>query len=836
MRRIALALLLHACADVHMASDIILAPLGLITSPNKFGQYRPGALAVADNAVMRSRGIITQASADTPYNSSPIADSPSPHVALLVEADQMMLVIAQRASGGWEVDFFDGSTIFSKNLNLAEPYAAFNTVGQVSFTRNRERILVNATDQIVVFDNLHPSSSSEANPRRAALKAPRLTDITPVTTGSPGAVGASECTALSALVRRVFDDGYEVFSSPSPPVFFGTGAAADIQISVYWGTTLGYAAGDVIELYRTRKRPLQTPVGPTFFKSMAYTLTATDISNGYVTLVDSCPDSSMAEELYTNPGHAGASGAHRPPPVANVLSTFKGYSFFWDRTEFASIRLSVPGGLNFSMPASNAYIRKNGIGQRLPTATFTSGSNTLTGISAADIIGVAVGQRAASAQLVGGGGYVTAVGASTVTLDTTANANVTQTVSISDVVLIDGSAFTVHNWEGFATLVASDKRLQVYASSIDPIAGSASDNSYSPREFTIAADGYRLGSFTIAASNPQNYVPRLPGTTDTPLTVSPKYMPNGVSWSEEGQPEAVPDFNQATVGSGRVLGVAATRDAQWVFCTDGLWRWSGNGGSAGAEGFDWRKDLVDSTLVLAAPGAISVLRDTAYAYTSRGLVAINDTGIKELSAGRIDDLLPGQQFAATSTITMTADETHDEILLHINTTGTNGRTYIYNTHSDAFTTRDWFSYNSYMRKRYARYLNDVVSITGSSALKTHAGSTVLEMTLDFQPVYGSDPTALKMWQDMMVLASPSSSGRSVSARFNQALVSSARTLQVVSSNGKFSQANFGVPRDAPSVSHLIMPGIFAESSLSGPVSLYSVSLRSAAASAMGAVR
>jgi hypothetical protein len=797
----------------------IVKPLGLVTQPNTLGEYPAGALITASGVVLRSPGMLTQQLKFGMYVGIPYASAAFYTPVLLAPSDSGLFAIARANSGGqWGLSYFFSGFSFGQQLTSGVPFApiTFDINGNVNWTRSRDRFLFTSDQGVLIVDKKAPTTNAETLPRVAGLMPPSGFSANIVISGNPGAISNASggFAGIVACIRRTYSDGYTVISPPTAMVQVGYPAPFDFSYAIQWfGNRSQLQAGDVLEFYRT---PTQTVsgrnIGATVYLSATYTLTSTDIANHITpSILDSTSDARLSRELYTNPGQQGASAAYFPPPIAPIICTFKGYTFYFNRTDAASLTLRVPGGVNNSNPSGAGtlgYARKNAIGSRAFTATFTNTTNTLTAISAADMVGLVVGQQISDSALALNPATITAVGVSSVTVNTTANTTVTKATGSSDVIEVDGSATKVVDWPNLVFLLTSDMLIAGAACEPPPVlSGTFNLDIYSPREFTIRRAFAGGGSFTIRATNQQNYIPPLPGISATALTVSTTAVPNGYCWSELQLPEAVPLTNRGYIGSGTIHAAFPTRDAIWIFTSDGLWRLSGTGGRAGA-GFDWRVDLMNSTITISGPHAGCVLRDSVYAYTSEGLAEINDSGIKMLSQGVIGDLLPGPPYSQTATIQVTGDEDKNEVILLINTTGTNGVTYIYNIDQNAFTTRGSDSVNTEANHRvtaYARFLLAPVALDTGSAYVPDPAAGYAFATVDFQPIFGERPFDVKHWIDMTTVFSLESAGKIITPRFNGA-AGADHTLVLTSGATGDSRTTYGVPRNAPAMSTALAPG------------------------------
>lgn len=844
MKLLAAALLLSGCwmeIDEDVARETTVLALGQITQPNEMGQYPAGALKVATNVFIRSPGVLAQS-----RQASTLFDSGEAGVIsqLLVPTDNSVLVLRYSA-GTTLASWWDGSTV--NNIALPETVPID---GKVTWTRSRDRILVTTDNGPIMFDYVDPTSTAERTPRQAGLWAPSLRVQSYAFPGN--ALANLRHSTCVCLVRRIMADGYELVSAVSFPVDAGAstgGAAFDIQFEVdFFNTTGGHGdapmrAGDIVEIYRTRSQNAGAQVvggwtggtscDATFFQTKAYKLTNTDVANGFVLITDSTPDTGLGQQLYTNPGIGGSEATYISPPVAPIDVTFKGHSMLFNLTEVAQQRESVLGGLGYAALADPASWRSSIVGVRELTGTTTTGSQTITGISAAHMVGIEVGQALTSGtRFPFYPSHIIAInpGAGTITMNYNAVGAGTsaETCYAFDVIELGGLPGQLAPGGAgppqieFAMLLINGGTADAFVAQAASLAYFTSTRASSPvpSQFSFARrranpTGGPSSSFTIRATNGQNYTPSLPSLTSTAKTVDPVSIPNGWAWSEAQLPDAWPPANRGHIGSGALLGAAPTRDATWVFSTDGLWRLSGNGGAVGAEGYDWRVDPVDSTLVLAGPQAYAVMRETVYAYTNRGLVAINDEqGVKELTDGVIGDLLPGSQYAATSFIRVIADLDKDEIWVVINNTARvwsyRTKTWVRNT--ELIPTTQYGTYG-YWAKKASLIMND--DTTGLVRFFDETFQCWAEAQVRYQPLYFGDAFATKQWIDETWVFDPENGDdtNTIAVSFNGGAYTGDVQPLVNSTDAR---VTFMVPRDAPALAQSIAPGMRWASSTDAP--------------------
>lgn len=809
--------------------EAIVRPLGLVTQPNKMGQYPAGALKSAVDCFMRQPGVLESSRVKFDFQATGQAGSPNFFSAIVIPSDNDMLQLFNANTiGAWEWFNFSGFNAATLSGGIQWPVD-----GRCTWTRSRDRFIVNSLQALMTFDYATPINNAQRTPRLTGLAPPVIDCI--ATSGTANAIPQDKHCTVVAIIRRTYQpDGYQLVSGVSTPADSGFNHSGAQDISIVIVVPPECVAGDVVEIYRTRVQTAGTGSGggiggvscdATYFLTTTHALTSADIIAGGVSIVDSTPDTGFGAELYTNPGQGGGYATRLLPPLAKVLATFKGYTFAFNTTEVAQQVLSILGGIGtarntlFDPPAWRANL----IGGRAFTATCTPGNATVTGVAAGDIVGLRVGQQAS----VGFASIakVIAIGASTVTFSIPTTLSGTVQVLVYDVITINGADCPYINLSGLYAALSGVARAAwatshtlIQAASLAYFS-SVYDCAPSAPIFSIARAYVNDGSITLAATNGQNYQPALPEYGATPLTVTTHPSTNAYAWTEEQQPEAWSVSNRARVGSSDIVAAAATRDALWIFTQrNGLWRLYGNGGAVGAEGFDWQVDPVDSTLSIAGPQAWCVLRDVVYAYTNRGLVAISDDGIDDtLSQGVINDLLPGPFYSLQNLIQVRADEENDEIWVwdgtHAYVWSFLAKAWVQNTQlapsvaNGNYTTQFWPNVKSMVivddNAARARYFNA-------------AFDSFVQMSWDYQPLYFEDPFATKQWVDTTWVFTNEFAEKFIPyvqtiVRFNgQSYFGNVAPV----SNGADARVTYMVPRNSPAIGNAICPGILVFGSLS----------------------
>ena len=304
---------------------------------------------------------------------------------------------------------------------------------------------------------------------------------------------------------------------------------------------------------------------------------ATACSGGSATLtiLDEVPDSLRGAALYTNATQQGILQAYELPPYAEDMDVFRNCLFFGN-TRTKQILL-------FSILA-------------------VGGTN---GIQLNDTITIAgVTYTATSTENVASQEYALVTSGS-------AAQNINDT-ALSLVRVINQ---TTANTAVYAYYVSSPEGLPGQISIQERILGGATYYS------TVSARG-------------SAFSPAMP-TSGTSVSSTNQVNLNGLMYSVQQQPDAVPTTNILYVGSAskKIIRVLALRDSLFILKEDGVFRCTGSGPSTFAI------DLIDNTATILAPESAVTLSNQIFALTTQGVVSISDTGVEVMSRPIEDQLL-----------------------------------------------------------------------------------------------------------------------------------------------------------------------------------------------------
>jgi hypothetical protein len=814
-----------------------------MTTPNPYGQFPAGALSDATNCVMRNPGELQAAPSFTNYTPISTAGT-NDFLRLMVPLDSGHVFSFTHDTGpDWKVsEGVPGGTVNAGTFPSIASISATSlfSKSRISSTRSRDRMLVNSNRGVMVGDVMAPASTADRTLRWAGLPQPQLAWQS-ISGSASSPIPTGVMVAYTAVYTREFSDGYIVKSIPAPPFKYLNNTGGPIQITNQidlspYGVS---QAGDYIEIYRTdglATASIDADPGSTFKLVQRYKLTAADITAGFVNITDS--QAMIApyyvtpgRELYTNPYQEGSTGGNRQPDICGAMATFKGFTFYGNITERAQWTLAVPAGVNDGTTmAASAYKRANGVGQRtLSSGTATSGSPTITAVSAADIVGIVPGQQWVSSSVFSFASAVLSVGASTITLGSNASSSGSVVgFAFADILEVDG---VVYRLAGINSLFGSPI-FELTSNQTYGIANGADNSGVTiVFEHNMAYGSYPAGSqnITVRGTHGANYSPPIPEYNATVLTVAPVTTPNLLRWSKDSEPEHVPSVNETQVGSASIIALATTKDALWIACMDGVYRLSGDGGV-------WRVDLVAPGLVLCAPRCMVNMRETIYAYTNYGFGAITDSGFVPISHTRIRSLLPGPPFAETADLILGRNDVEGEVII---SPGVNAFThYVWNTFTQGFTrVYDQFNHFIYTTafawqespaSGAQAFLWGVSELAAKPALfQWNSATAYLSPGVTFTPFYGDAPFQTKQWIDITYMFMSEASGYTLTASLANAVVATPVPI-VAAQGGGDAVCTVGVPRKYAIAPKIIVGFGIASSITTNRVLLEGVSVRYAA--------
>lgn len=784
----------------------VYTPLGLITSTNKHGHYPDGALSRAINVCMRRPGTIEPVPARVTWASN-AADSST--VDRMWAGDANVLVYS--VSGGlfW---------VNASGRTGVTPYSGWLlNASYARFMRARGRYFIGTAGGPVVCD-----SESDSSARPAGIAAPPHIGVQsiPGVTGDQAIANNQNANYVAIVIRRQ-TDGYTVASAPSNVlnVVNASGSTIALTLGVRWTTAHTYFAGDIIELYRTASQVSGTDPGARLRLCGSHTITSGEATAQFAEVTDNTANAALGADLYASPGQPTQSARpNRTPSLSRDMAMFKGYAFY--ATTYGHVRgvFKIRGSVgDLGSAGAPAAQRIHGIGTRSQQGDFTSGNANILNVT--NTAGLAIGQELddRAIPLIQPGATITNIVGTTVTMSSPATGTLaTATFDSFDRIEIGGTVYRfddVRELNENITVANVPLLARSDAYMVQEVNGATATPGRADGNITLLFEVpyYQTNSapVTFRATNGQNYVPPLESLTGTVYTYPITARYNLLTFSKLDQPEHVPSENELPVGSGVIYRLITTKDALFAFCSDGLYRVTGDAGV-------FRVDLVDEKLQLASSSAVDTMQNRVWAYTNRGMVRIGPGGVEtEISDARVKDVLPGATLdpstdAATGSYStfLTCDPHNREVRLCIRV-GTTSTIYLYNTLTDSFTTIVDATTSDVRSEVFAPFESGILwTATGSGSTRPiyEYSSSVYRTDYDlrFQPFTGDgNAFSLKQWADFdfLFIDSPDAA-RTLIPTINGTALSSA-----VSSTDHNGDRRFvsGVTLDS-GISHMLQVG------------------------------
>lgn len=710
----------------------------LMNQPNPYGEVAAGSLADAVNICMRRVGTLEPLEDFEEMQENPGALT---HKSLPF-GETNMFVYANGTTGGGR--FVNESAISSfLNVQCGEYVDGLpcGDLGKTFITSTRERQIFTHSRTPIVWDGADVTQ----NPRPAGL---------PVVNYCLGLAGTSPAgnvledqnwTAYRAHFLRDHEDGYIQVGSPSPPIASQNillGAAVNPQVHVIWSAEWPVRPGDWLVVSRVKQQMSRDALGDEFRECFRFQLTATETIGRQYVFIDTTADEGLGAFLYVNEFQQGATLTNYMPPPSRDVHTYRGVTWYASTSYFWNLQVTIKNTFGDLVTPEE---RANGIGTRLATGTVTNGSTAITLVSAADIVGLVPGQSISAGfpantvivSITGGGPYT--INVNNAFGGATAPGTVVTVVDVFMGVRIPSAT-------GFLQIVAFSAAFGTLTGTViipDRTIAEGAELGFAFQVIKPVNKATIIGG-NVTATNGQNYSPSLAGA-GVPLVRDQRK--NRLYFSKPQQPEAVPPVNYLDVGAGEILRILSTQSALYVYCTDGIYRITGDGD-------DWRVDPFDTTTYLIYPNALDAIGNTQYFWANRGICALSDAGVQSLTDNRIDIDLRAKWKAFTESdpaqvAEIACNQYTREVWLNIwEFTGTANAVwaYVYNEQTAALTAANFnihsLGYDSNTKKLIADHaLTDPGFLTSSLTEKS-------QVTMAFNPFQADESSDLKQWMEV----------------------------------------------------------------------------------------
>jgi hypothetical protein len=754
--------------------------LGLVTDPSP-ATAPDGSLFQADNVWIRRPGMLEPRPGLAAETITALSVPSGYSIYQLFPFEGDIVAVATDGSGNWRVysvtagtthTFYAAADTFTGTIGCVR---AAQMAGNLYLTTNRGVMRITAPGTAATY--------------RAGLERPSQTRPTrddSATTSPNRPLAADSAIAYRYVARRKVGDRW-IYSAPSGRVVQRC-HSADSQAAARLETDGGLAVGPDLALLGDQLTTDEVEIYRSAAFTTSYTDEATDemihigtiqstASNAFPDYTDDAPTTSnIGAALYTNETQAGANQENGRPPMCRDIAEYNSMMFYGGAI--------WPATLTFSIGAMGDDWRGSATGKQERFTTFTitgttSSNTTVSGVSAADIAKLHVGQRVF---LDGGtpdvvdvrfaaGTLITAIGASSFTISAAAlTSTVGFTIRVCDWIEFSGTngsgtttgRFYMHtSYGGSAGTFYVDAN--DYEASSGVLPGGAVGLAYWANAYfksaavpmnmrvTALGDGYYVpwtflveeigllnraspATITVKTSNPRVTQPRIDSSTG--MTNTARGGQHGYTCSKLGQPEHVPPFeNYNEIGSNEhaIQRIIQGRDSLFIFKTDGVWRVSGYSPES------LTVDEFDRSMTLIHPDAVCAYDGRIAAWTNKGVVLMGDAGYDVISAPIATTLAAYTNVSATSRGTWLAAWPYEDLLL----LGTNSGTSVFAYHIRNQSWTKWTHATTAMhcaaQSANALYVGGIATST-ATLLKSNSTTKDIEYAITVSNVSGTTIT------------------------------------------------------------------------------------------------
>jgi hypothetical protein len=527
---------------------------GLYTYPNPLSQVPPGAMTIAQNVVCDQPGIVATRRGFDFYGDSLPSGA--------VKAFTYMTRLLFYCSAGELVYDSDGSGTWVTYSGTYSP----PTGGFINSTQANGNFYFTTNNGVYTLDAL------AGTPVQAGV--PEALDVSLAVPGVGTAVPTNAQVAYSLVWGYIDANDNLKLGAPSQWTYYvnTSGSTNDITIT----TTIpdGITTSHFLQIYRTQATSSSSIVpGNTFQLAAQYTPTALDISNKYVSVVDSTPDALLGAYEYTADGQP-SSLPNSTPPLCYEVATYNSMNFYINFTtqQQATFTLASVGGTNGIANGDTFTITDQG---GALTRTYTGAASNNFAIQEFE---------------------VASAGTIAEKIDTTAR-NLVACINQDP-----GNTL----WYAY------------YQTGTNILPGGV----------ILKARNLQSGAFFLNSSRTTCWTPVIP-TSGQDYISSNTSSPDSFMVSKVAQPEAVPVAYTIPVQSGNIsiqlFRALALQDALYLFSNGGVFR------VTGSDPTNLQVILFDSSALLVGLQTPVILNNSIYYYATQGICNVSSGGNQIIS-------------------------------------------------------------------------------------------------------------------------------------------------------------------------------------------------------------
>lgn len=594
---------------------------GLYTAPNNLSGIPAGALNRATNVVLNSKNLIDSRRGQTQYG-DPLTVGSGQVNKLFNYASSLIVNYDDKMA------YDSGLGVWVDYSGSFEAPSATNKIRSLEALRN---FYFTSSTGIKKIDALI------STPRAAG--APRALGGSYALMNSPGFLVDNTAVAYRILWGYIDANNNLIRGAPSQRLVAVNDSGSDYDVQLTFPIPDTITTEYFYQIYRSNASATSADEPSDELQLVIQgNPSSGEISAKTFTVLDQTPYSLMREALYTNPSQEGIQNSNFQPPLAADMDIFKTCAFYANTKQKQTLLLAM---ISVGTPS---------VGFLTDATVHTHTNTTLDNI--ADTTDLRAGMKC-----VGTGIPVNTVISSIdsmtqVTISHAATATATVSVEFQDRFTLGG----VDYWAGSAQNVSTNtffadttstpgQNINNSAINLVDLINTSASNTTLYAYYTSALDDLpgqmlfeerAIGGVAFSATSTAgaSFSPALP-TSGTTIISNNDEKQNRVFVAKASQVEAVPIYRFFDIGSANfpIQRVIALRDGIFFFKQDGIYRISG-------ETFEsFTVTLLDNTVVLKVPESAVPFNNQVFCFTTQGICAVTDTGVKIMSVPIETELL-----------------------------------------------------------------------------------------------------------------------------------------------------------------------------------------------------
>jgi hypothetical protein len=594
---------------------------GLYTSPNNLSGVPPGALELAENLVINAKNLAESRRGQTQYGTP-----------LSIGADQVNKLF--NYSSSLIVNYADkmaydsGSGTWVDYLGTFEAPSSTNKIRSLEALRN---FYFTSSTGIKKIDAL------ASTPRQSGVPRALGGSYTLVTT--PGFLVTDTAVAYRIVWGYIDANNNLILGAPSQRIVAVNDTLSDYDVTLTFQIPDTITTEYFYQIYRSNASATAADEPSDELQLVIQgNPTSGEITAKSITVTDETPYSLMRAALYTNPSQEGIANSNFQPPLSADMDIFKNCAFYANTKQKQTLSLAL---ISVESPSFGYLV----------DASVNTHSNTILD-SITSTTDLRVGMRCVGTGIPANTTIVSIDSPTQVTISNAATATATVSVEFQDRVTIGG----VNYWGGTTQTVATNtflvdvsstpgQNINNTAINLVNLINTSASNTLIYAYYVSALDdlpGQMLfeeraiggTAFSATSTKGVSFSPELP-TSGTTIISNNDEQKNRVYVSKNSQVEAVPIYRFFNIGSANfpIQRVIALRDGIFFFKQDGIYRISG-------ETFEsFTVTLLDNTVVLQVPESAVAFNNQVFCFTTQGVCAVTDTGVKIMSVPIESELL-----------------------------------------------------------------------------------------------------------------------------------------------------------------------------------------------------